>query len=156
MAGFTTLELKSAPDGGIDLDALRAAVGPNTAGLMLTNPSTLGMFEKHICEISERIRHDLYRKITYLSSAQTDAFGIPSLESRLTSDTYNLHQMFGMMQRLGVRAPILLLGGILVTMALEPVLSLILVLILPFIALVVAVVSKKSIPCCYHGTEVDF
>lgn len=97
-------------------------------------------------DTTERIRHDLYERISYLSCAQVDEYSIPSLESRLTSDTYNLHQMIGMMQRLGVRAPILLLGGILVTMTLEPMLSLILVAILPFVALIVYAVSKKSIP----------
>ena len=53
MAGFKVKEIKSAPDGGVDLDALRAAVGPDTAGLMLTNPSTLGLFERNIKEIAE-------------------------------------------------------------------------------------------------------
>lgn len=53
MAGFTVREIKSAPDGGVDLDALRAAVGPDTAGLMLTNPSTLGLFESRISEVAE-------------------------------------------------------------------------------------------------------
>lgn len=53
MAGFTTREIVSAPDGGIDLDALRAACGPDTAGLMLTNPSTLGLFEKNIIEVAQ-------------------------------------------------------------------------------------------------------
>ena len=53
MAGFKVKEIKSAPDGGVDLDALRAAVGPDTAGLMLTNPSTLGLFERDIKEIAK-------------------------------------------------------------------------------------------------------
>ncbi len=57
MAGFETRELVSAPDGGIDLAALRAACGPDTAGLMLTNPSTLGLFEKNIAEVA-KIVHD--------------------------------------------------------------------------------------------------
>lgn len=57
MAGFKVKEIKSASDGGVDLDALRAAVGPDTAGLMLTNPSTLGLFERNIKEIAE-IVHD--------------------------------------------------------------------------------------------------
>ncbi len=53
MAGFKTREIKSAPDGSVDLDALRAAVGPDTAGLMLTNPSTLGLFEGNITAIAK-------------------------------------------------------------------------------------------------------
>ena len=58
------------------------------------------------------VRHDLFSRILYLSCHEVDTFSIPSLESRLTSDTYNVHHMLGMMQRLGVRAPILLIGGI--------------------------------------------
>jgi glycine dehydrogenase subunit 2 len=51
MAGFKTVTVKSAPDGGVDLDALRAALGPRTAAVMLTNPSTLGLFERRIVEL---------------------------------------------------------------------------------------------------------
>ena len=65
---------------------------------------------------------------------------------RLTSDTYNIHQMIGMMQRLGVRAPILLLGGVLVTLTLEPVLTLVLLAVLPLIGFVIWRISKKGIP----------
>lgn len=57
MAGFTTVEIKSAPDGGVDIDALKAAVGEDTAGLMLTNPSTLGLFEKRILEIADIVHN---------------------------------------------------------------------------------------------------
>ena len=53
MAGFKVKAITSAPNGRVDLDALRAAVGPDTAGLMLTNPSTLGLFERNIKEIAE-------------------------------------------------------------------------------------------------------
>ena len=59
----------------------------------------------------EDIRHDLYEKISYLSASQADYFTTPSLISRLTSDTYNIHRTIGLMQRIGVRAPILLIGG---------------------------------------------
>jgi ATP-binding cassette subfamily B protein len=54
--------------------------------------------------------------------------------------------MIGMMQRIGVRAPIILIGGIVITSTLEPVLTLVLVGILPFLAFVVYLVSKKGIP----------
>lgn len=57
MAGFEVVEIQSAPDGRVDLEALRAAVGEDTAGLMLTNPSTLGLFERDIVEIT-RIVHE--------------------------------------------------------------------------------------------------
>lgn len=51
VAGFDTLELPSTPEGIIDVEAVRAAVGPNTAGIMITNPSTAGLFEKDAKEI---------------------------------------------------------------------------------------------------------
>ncbi len=52
MCGCTVREVPSLPSGDIDLDALRAAVGPQTAGIMLTNPSTLGVFERRIGEVA--------------------------------------------------------------------------------------------------------
>ncbi|HIU64936.1 MAG TPA: aminomethyl-transferring glycine dehydrogenase subunit GcvPB [Candidatus Avacidaminococcus intestinavium] len=57
MCGMEAIEIKSEADGSIDLAALRAVVGPDTAALMLTNPSTLGLFETQIKEIAE-IVHD--------------------------------------------------------------------------------------------------
>ena len=97
-------------------------------------------------DTTEKIRNDLFTRISYLSARQLDAFTIPSLESRLTSDTYNIHQMVGMLQRLGVRAPLLLVGGLIVTFILEPVLTMVLVAILPFIGITVYVISKRGIP----------
>lgn len=95
---------------------------------------------------TQRIRHDLFTKVSYLSCRQVDQFTVPSLISRLSSDTYNIHQMLGMLQRLGVRAPILLLGGVIVTLTLEPVLTLVLLCVLPLMAVVVWIVSKRGIP----------
>ncbi len=95
---------------------------------------------------TQAIRHDLFAKISELSCAQIDRFSIPSLEARLTTDTYQIHQMLGMMQRIGVRAPILLIGGVLVTLTLDPMLTLVLVCTLPFISLLVYSVSKKGVP----------
>ena len=104
------------------------------------------MASKVARDTTRTMRHDLFEKISYLSCHQTDKFTIPSLISRLTSDTYNTHQMIGMMQRLGIRAPILLIGGIVVTLTLEPILALVLIATLPPLAIVVYVVSKKAIP----------
>ena len=101
-------------------------------------------------ETTRSLRHDLFSKISYLSSRQIDYFSIPSLESRLTTDTYNVNQVIGMMQRLGVRAPILLVGGIAVTLTLEPMLTLVMISVLPFITLVVWLVSRKGIPMYTH------
>ncbi len=57
MAGYTVVSLPSGPDGCVDLNALKAAVGEDTAGLMLTNPNTLGLFDKNILDIT-RIVHE--------------------------------------------------------------------------------------------------
>ncbi len=57
MCGYTVKEIPTDAEGDVDLDALRAAVGPQTAGLMLTNPSTLGVFEKQIQAI-QKIVHE--------------------------------------------------------------------------------------------------
>lgn len=92
------------------------------------------------------IRQDLFSKVMYLSNSQVDWFTRPSLISRLTSDTYNVHQMLSRMQRLGVRSPILLIGGLSITMMLDPALAGVLLCTLPLLAAVVIGVSKKSIP----------
>ncbi|MDY3917820.1 MAG: aminomethyl-transferring glycine dehydrogenase subunit GcvPB [Candidatus Limivivens sp.] len=57
MAGFDIVNVPSGPDGCVDLDKLREAVGEDTAGLMLTNPNTVGLFDKNILEIT-RIIHE--------------------------------------------------------------------------------------------------
>ena len=57
MCGFTIVNIPSSPDGCVDLEALKQAVGPDTAGLMLTNPNTVGVFDKNILEIT-KIVHD--------------------------------------------------------------------------------------------------
>ncbi len=92
------------------------------------------------------IRHDLFDATMHLSARATDAFTVPSLESRLTSDTYHLHHFIGMVQRIGVRAPILLLGGIVITLILDWRLALILIATLPFIGLAVFFVTKRGLP----------
>lgn len=53
MAGYKVVSIASAPDGGVDLEALKAACGEDIAGLMLTNPNTVGLFDKNILKITE-------------------------------------------------------------------------------------------------------
>ncbi|ADC61856.1 aminomethyl-transferring glycine dehydrogenase subunit GcvPB [Allochromatium vinosum] len=55
MCGFKLREIPTGPDGDVDLDALRAAVGPQTAGIMLTNPSTVGVFDRNIQAIAQAV-----------------------------------------------------------------------------------------------------
>lgn len=95
---------------------------------------------------SEKLRHDLFVQTLRLSAAQTDKFTIPSLESRITTDTYNLHNFVGMMQRMGVRAPIMLIGGIAITLLMDVYLALAMIAILPFIFVTVYFISQKGIP----------
>lgn len=97
-------------------------------------------------DATEVIRHDLFHKTMYLSNRQTDGFTKPSLISRMTTDTYNLHQMIGRIQRLGVRAPILLIGGICVTFTLDAPMACVLLAILPLLGFITVYVSRRSIP----------
>lgn len=94
----------------------------------------------------KQMRSDLFRKTINLSEKQINDFSIPTLEMRLTGDTYNIHRMVGMMQRMGIRAPILLIGGVIMTFSMEPVLTCVLLCALPIIGFVVYFVSKKGIP----------
>ena len=97
-------------------------------------------------KITLKLRHDLFAKISYLSAEDTDKFTIPSLISRLTTDTYNINQMLTRTQRLGIRGPILLIGGIIITLTLDPILTLVLAGSLPIIAITVYFVTKISVP----------
>ena len=96
-------------------------------------------------DATERIRHDTFVKISTLSASQIDTLTIPSLISRLSSDSYNVHHMIGMMQRLGVSAPILRIGGITITLTMDTVLTLFLLFILPLLAVVVLIISSRGI-----------
>ncbi len=117
-----------------------------SVGAVLGNVIANRMASRVASRTTQHLRHDLFVKTMYLSCVETDKFSIPSLESRLTSDTYNVHQFTGMMQRMGVRAPILLFGGLILTSLMDPVLTLVLVATLPFLGVSVYIISKKSIP----------
>lgn len=97
-------------------------------------------------DFSKSMRKDLFEKTLYLSSADTDRFTIPSLESRITSDTYNVHNFVSMIQRIGVRAPMLLIGGLIISFFMDPVLAFTMFATLPFIFITVYSVSKNGIP----------
>ena len=57
MCGCTVIEIPTLADGDVDMKALKEVLGPQTAGIMLTNPSTLGVFERHIKDIADMV-HD--------------------------------------------------------------------------------------------------
>ena len=92
------------------------------------------------------VRHDLFERTLRLSAAQTDRFTIPSLESRITTDTYNLHNFVGMLLRMGIRAPILLLGGVGITLIMDSHLALVMIATVPFLFILVTFVRRKGTP----------
>ena len=108
---------------------------------LLGNITANRMASKVARDTTESMRFDLFDKTLNLSARQTDGFAMPSLVSRLSSDTYNVHNMIGMIQRLGIRAPMLLIGG---TFMVEPVLALVLLATMPFLVLLAVLVAKKG------------
>ena len=117
-----------------------------SAAFVVCNVTANRMASAVARDTTRAVRSNLYRRVAYLSCAQIDAVGVPSLVSRLTSDTYNVHQMVGMIQRLGVRAPIMLIGGIFMTLTLDVPLTLILLITVPLIGVSVSYISMRGIP----------
>ncbi|MBQ4600848.1 MAG: ABC transporter ATP-binding protein [Oscillospiraceae bacterium] len=123
--------------GGMLLCAVCALVGNIVANRMSAVSSG---------KITRAIRHDLFVKLQSLSARQMDRLTVPSAESRLTSDTYNINQMLTRIQRMGIRAPILLIGGIIMTLQMDAALALVFIGLLPIIGVVVYFVTKYSVP----------
>lgn len=92
------------------------------------------------------IRKDLFKKTLDLSGTQVDGFGLPSLTSRMSSDSYNLQNFIVSIQAMGVHAPILLFGGIAVTMIMDPGLASILCIMAPVLISIVVFISFRGIP----------
>lgn len=92
------------------------------------------------------IRYDLFKKTSYLKCRQVDEVTVPSLISRLTSDTYYVNQMVARTMRMGVRAPILLLGGLVFCFLLNLRLALVLLAVVPVVAAPMWLITRKSIP----------
>ena len=92
------------------------------------------------------IRYDLFKKTSYLKCRQVDEVTVPSLISRLTSDTYYVNQMVARTMRMGVRAPILLLGGLVFCFLLNVRLALVLLAVVPVVAVPMWLITRKSIP----------
>jgi glycine dehydrogenase subunit 2 len=94
MAGFTAVELPSDARGNIDLDAVRAACDRTVAGIMMTNPNTLGLFEEHIGEVV-RLVHDC-GGLVYGDGANLNALAGIARPGDLGFDVmhFNLHKTF--------------------------------------------------------------
>ena len=113
---------------------------------LLFNVIANSMAARTAKNFTKKLRHDLFAGTIRLSCRSADRLTVPSLEARLTADTYNLHQMVGTIQRLGIRSPLLLFGGIATAVFLDASLSLILIGVLPFVFPVVLYITKKGIP----------
>lgn len=94
VAGFDVIEIKSTPEGAIDLNALKEVLNDEIAGLMLTNPSTLGLFEKNIIEIA-RLIHEA-GGLLYYDGANLNAIMGISRPGDMGFDVVhlNLHKTF--------------------------------------------------------------
>ena len=96
MAGFTVKNIPSTPEGLVDLEALRAACGPDTAGLMLTNPNTVGLFEKDILELTALVH--AAGGLVYYDGANLNAIMGVARPGDMGFDVchLNLHKTFAM------------------------------------------------------------
>ena len=94
MCGLQVREIPTGPDGDVDMQALGAALGPRTAGIMLTNPSTLGVFERHISEIADMVHKA--GGLLYYDGANLNAILGRALPGDMGFDVIhmNLHKTF--------------------------------------------------------------
>ena len=94
MVGYKVVEVPSNERGGVDVEALKKLVGPNTAGLMLTNPNTLGLFDENICQIAE-IVHEAGGLLYYDGANANAIMGIvrPG-DTGFDVVHFNLHETF--------------------------------------------------------------
>jgi len=104
--------------------------------------------------ITQKLRHDLFSKLENLSARQMDALTVSSAVSRLTSDSYNFNQMLARIQRMGIRAPILLVGGVIMMLLKDWVLALVLIALMPILSFVVMKSTKKALPLRFEAQGV--
>ena len=97
-------------------------------------------------DVTRQLRRDLYRRTLFLSQAQMDRFSVSSIVSRLTNDTYNVHQMFDKIQRGGIRAPMLVLGGMVLTFLQAPPLALVQLAVCSATFFAICWVTRRGIP----------
>lgn len=97
-------------------------------------------------DCTERLRQDLFVRTIRLSGKQTDQFGLPSLISRMTSDSYHIQNFITSIQTVGIRAPITLVGGIFITLTMDPALASILCIMTPLLIFAVVLLSRFGIP----------
>lgn len=132
-----------------DLSAIRLAGGLMLLmafGAAFCNITANRMAAWVSMDMTRQLRQDLYRRTLALSQAQLDQFSVSSIVSRLTNDTYNVHQMFDKIQRGGIRAPMLVLGGLVLTFFQAPPLALVQLAVCSATFLAISLVTRKGIP----------
>ena len=97
-------------------------------------------------QVAYTVRRDLYHASLGLSGRQMDRIGLPSLISRMTSDSYNVQSFSQSVQTIGIRAPIMLMGGIAITLTMDAGLAVILCVMAPIMIALVVFVSMRGIP----------
>ncbi len=97
-------------------------------------------------KVTYEMRRDLFYHSINLSGSQMDEYGLPSITSRMTSDSYNVQSFIRAMMAVGIRAPILLIGGICITLTMDVGMALILCVIAPIVITCVVLLSLKGIP----------
>ena len=110
------------------LFSLFSWIGNITANRMASRTSS---------RIVKAIRHDLFSRAMNLSARQIDRFTISSLETRLTTDTYNIHTFLGVSLRMGIRSTMLFMGGVIFCLVLDWRLTLVLLFMVPLIFLLI-------------------
>ncbi len=103
-------------------------------------------------KVSFDVRQDLFKKTANLSGDSFDEFTLPSLISRMTSDSYNVQSAAQQIQSLCVRAPMMLFGGMIMTLFMDWHLAMVLIIMMPFLIGIVFIVSSKGIPM-YTGVQ---
>lgn len=94
MADYKIVEVPSDERGGVDVEALKKVLGPNTAGLMLTNPNTLGLFDENICTIAELV-HEAGGLLYYDGANANAIMGIARPgDTGFDIVHFNLHKTF--------------------------------------------------------------
>lgn len=97
-------------------------------------------------DCTQALRQDLFARTLTLSGSQADRFGLPSLISRMTSDSYNVQNFITSIQTVGVRAPIMLVGGVCVALTMDTALASVLCVLAPVMTVIVIFVSRKGVP----------
>ncbi len=117
-----------------------------SVGAWIGNIKANRMASKTAATMIQAIRRDLFSRSMDLSARQIDKITISSLESRLTTDTYNLHRFYGAALRMGIRSLMLFVGGVFFCFWLSWRLALVLVILVPPLMISIRMVLRKGLP----------